>query len=67
MFLPHMYWKDHLEAACPQLSYLVHQSTTPDSTEPDQRQMLTHGTPKYLAESERGSRRAEVWERIEGL
>jgi hypothetical protein len=67
MFLPHMHWKDHLEAACPQLSYLVHQSTTPDSTEPDQMQMLTHDTPKYLAESERGREGEEVWERREGL
>jgi hypothetical protein len=53
MYLWHMYRKHHLEAACPQSSYLVHQSTTSHSTELDHRQMLTHDTPKHLAESER--------------
>lgn len=67
MYLPHIHWKDHLEAGCPQLSYLVHQSTTHYSTEPDQRQMLTHDTPKYLAECERGRGREKVWESWEGL
>ena len=30
---------------------------------PDQRQMMTHDTPKYLAESERGREREKMWER----